>query len=257
MLRPLSAIVCLFLVVNGAWIMVNALARTTSEHRTTYPGIRTLEVEDAGEVRLTGAPAGSEVIVTARVTRSLTSPEQHIDNAGGRLVIDSSCPVVIAQSCEIDYEIAVPPEVRVRVDANAGDVSAADLRSDAPLLLHSSAGDVAAERVVAPELRASSSAGDVRITEISAPRIKATSSAGDVRAEAVAPLTRMVARSSAGDVDVVVPEGVYALTASAGAGDVRAGALRTDPDSSRILVLRSSAGDVNAEVQTRRSSRNE
>jgi len=62
----------------------------------------------------------------------------------------------------------------------------------------------------------------------------------------------MVARSSAGDVDVVVPEGVYALTASAGAGDVRAGALRTDPDSSRILVLRSSAGDVNAEVQTRR-----
>jgi hypothetical protein len=53
-------------------------------------------------------------------------------------------------------------------------------------------------------------------------------------------------------VDVVVPEGVYALTAAAGAGDVRAGAIRTDPESSRILELRSSAGDVSAEVQTRR-----
>ena len=49
-----------------------------------------------------------------------------------------------------------------------------------------------------------------------------------------------------------MPEGVYALTATAGAGDVRTGAIRTDPDSSRSLELRSSAGDVNAEVQTRR-----
>jgi len=252
MLRPLSALVCLILVANGAWIMVNALARTTSQHRSTYPGVRTLEVEDAGEVHLTGAPAGSPVSVITQVTRSLTSPDERVSDAGGRLVIDSSCPVVIAQSCEIDYEISVPPEVRVVVDARSGDVSAADLRSDEPLVLHSSAGDVAAERVVAPGLRASSSAGDVQLTELRAPRIEATSSAGDVRAEVDAPLTRMVARSSAGDVDVVVPEGVYALTASAGAGDVRAGALRTDPDSSRILVLRSSAGDVNAEVQTRR-----
>ena len=73
-----------------------------------------------------------------------------------------------------------------------------------------------------------------------------------MRAEAQAPLTLLLARSSAGDVDVVVPEGVYAMTASAGAGDVRAGAIRTDPDSSRVLELRSSAGDVRAEVQTRR-----
>jgi hypothetical protein len=44
----------------------------------------------------------------------------------------------------------------------------------------------------------------------------------------------------------------YALTASAGRGDVRAGAIRTDPESRRSLELRSSAGDVTAEVQTRR-----
>ena len=119
-------------------------------------------------------------------------------------------------------------------------------------LLRSSAGDVDAERVVAPELDAGSSAGDVRLLEIRAPRIEARSSAGDVRVDALAPLTRLAARSSAGDVDVVVPEGVYALTATAGAGDVRAGAIRTDPDSSRSLELRSSAGDVRAEVQTRR-----
>jgi hypothetical protein len=252
MLRPLSALVCLFLVANGAWIMVNALARTTTEHRTTYPGLSTLKVDDAGTVRITGAPAGSPVTVNARITRSLTSPDQHVRNVGGRLVIDSSCPVVIAQSCEIDYDIAVPPDVRVVVDARTGDVKVADLRTDQPLALRSSAGEVDAERVVAPEIDAGSSAGDVRLMEIRAPRIEARSSAGDVRVDALAPLTRMVARSSAGDVDVVVPEGVYALTASASAGDVRAGALRTDPDSSRILELRSSAGDVSAEVQTRR-----
>ena len=121
--------------------------------------------------------------------------------------------MLLAQACEIDYDIAVPPGVRVSVEATGGDVEAADLRTDQPLELRSSAGDVGAERVVAPELRASSSAGDV---------------------------------------GVVVPEGVYALAASAGAGDVRAGAIRTDPDSRRSLELRSSAGDVTAEVQTRR-----
>jgi hypothetical protein len=252
MLRPLSALVCLFLVALGAWSMVNALARTTTEERATYPGLRSVEVEDAGHVRVTGVPAGSAVRVVAQITHSLTSPEQRVDHAGGRLVIDSSCPVVLAQECEIDYEIAVPPDVRVVVDARGADVEAADLRTDEPLLLHSSAGDVSAERVVAPELDAGSSAGDVRLLEIGSPRIEARSSAGDVRVDALSPLTRLAARSSAGDVDVVVPEGVYALTATAGAGDVRAGAIRTDPDSRRSLELRSSAGDVTAEVQTRR-----
>jgi len=252
MLRPLSAIVCLFLVVSGAWTMVNALARTTTEQRATYPGVRTLEVQEAGHVRVTGAPAGSPVRVIARITRTLTSPEQDIDHAAGKLTIDSTCPVVLAQECEIDYDIAVPPEVRVVIDSRGGDVEAADLQTDRPLVLRSSAGDVEAERVVAPQLDAGSSAGDVRLLEIRSPRIEARSSAGDVRAEAQAPLTLLSARSSAGDVDVVVPEGVYAMTASAGAGDVRAGAIRTDPDSSRVLELRSSAGDVRAEVQTRR-----
>ncbi len=190
--------------------------------------------------------------VVARITRTLTSPEQHVDHAAGRLVIDSSCTVVIAQECEIDYDIAVAPDVRVVVDAQGGDVEAADLRTDHPLRLRSSAGEVDAERVVAPAVDADSSAGDVRLLELRAPRIEAHSSAGDVRVDAQSALSRLSARSSAGDVDVVVPEGVYAMTATAGAGDVRAGAIRTDPDSSRILELRSSAGDVTAEVQTRR-----
>jgi hypothetical protein len=167
-------------------------------------------------------------------------------------VLDSACHMVLGTTCVIDYDIAVPPEVRVVVAAASGDVEAADLRMDHPLLLRSAAGDVAGERVVAPELDTGSSAGDVRLRDIRSPRIDAHSSAGDVRVDALAPLRRLTARSSAGDVVVVVPEGVYALRASAGAGDVRAGAISTDPDSRRVLELRSSAGDVRAEVQTRR-----
>ena len=252
MLRPVSALVCLVLVASGAWSMVNALARTTTVERATYAGVRSLEVREVGRVQVTGAPAGSPVRVVARITRSLSAPEQHVDHAGGRLTIESTCPAVLAQACEIDYDIAVPPEVRVVVDARGGDADAADLETDHPLVLRTAAGDVEAERVVAPRIDAGSSAGDVRLLEVRSPRIEARSSAGDVRVAARSPLTRLEARSSAGDVDVIVPEGVYALTAEAGAGDVRAGAIRTDPDSPRRLELRSSAGDVRAEVQTRR-----
>jgi hypothetical protein len=252
MLRPVSALVCLVLVVSSAWTFVNLLARSTTVERTSYAALDEVAVDDAGRVRLTGAPAGAPVVVTERITRDLTGPRRRVTHSGGRLVLDSSCHMVVGTTCRIDYEIAVPPDVRIVVDARDGEVEAADLRSDRPLRLRSAAGDVRVERVVAPELDASSAAGDVRLLNVNAARIDATSAAGEVRVDALAPLTRLVARSSAGDVHAVVPEGIYALRATAGAGDVRAGAIRTDPDSRRILELRSSAGDVRAEVQTRR-----
>ena len=111
MLRPLSAIVCLFLVASGAWTMVNALARTTTEQRATYPGVRTLEVQEAGHVRVTGAPAGSPVRVVARITRDPDGAGAgHRPRRGQARRSTRRCPVVLAQECEIDYDIAVPPE---------------------------------------------------------------------------------------------------------------------------------------------------
>ena len=55
-----------------------------------------------------------------------------------------------------------------------------------------------------------------------------------------------------GFVSVALYSAAVAALVAPPAGDVRAGAIRTDPDSRRSLELRSSAGDVTAEVQTRR-----
>jgi Putative adhesin len=240
----------LFLVFNGAVSLLDQAARKTTVQVTSYSGVRALVVDDAGDVRLTSAPAGGELRVRARVTAGLRSPDRDVEQSDGTLRLSSSCQFLLGgDNCGVEYEIALPPGTNVRVDATAGDVRAEDLRSTVPVELESSAGDVTAVDVIAPELRLSSSAGDVEATGVRAERVTAESSAGDVTMSLRDAPRSVDADSSAGDVEVVVPDQPYQVDASSSAGDVDTRRVDTDPDSNRVIRVRSSAGDVTVEAR--------
>jgi hypothetical protein len=131
-----------FLVVSGTTSLLDQAARRTTTEVTSYTGIDTLVVDEASEVTLTSAPAGGRLLVRARVTEGLRSPDRDTDQDGGTLMLSSSCGFLFGDNCNVDYEIAVPPGTAVRVDASSGDVRAEDLRSTVPVELESSAGDV-------------------------------------------------------------------------------------------------------------------
>ena len=248
-LYALFALTGVALVAGGALSLLDLAARKTTVDVRTYGGVDTLLVDDAGDVRLTSAPAGEDLRVRANVTEGLQTPERAAQLRGGTLELSSSCGFFIAGSCHVEYEIAVPAGTAVRVDSTAGDIHAEDLTSTVPVELESSAGDVTAVDVSAPRLTLSSSAGDVEARGVRAERVTAESSAGDVALSLRDVPRRVDADSSAGDVEIVLPDAVYRLDARSSAGDVDNRHVRTDPDSPRVVNARSSAGDVTVEAR--------
>jgi Putative adhesin len=247
-LFALAALTGAFIVAGGVVSLLDLAARKTTEEVRTYAGIRSLDIADASDVRLTTAPAGSQLRVRARVTEGLRSPERDVRRVGGgTLELSSSCPILFSGSCGVDYEIAVPAGTAVRVDAKGGDVDAEDLVSTHPVRLQTSGGDISATDVTAPELRLSSSAGDVEATGVRAAIVDADSSGGDVSLSLRTAPDRLDANSSAGDVELVLPDETYRVDASTSAGDVDDSQVRNDPDSPRIVHARSSAGDIRIE----------
>lgn len=248
-LYALFALTGVALVAVGSLSLLDLAARKTTVDVRTYGGVDRLMIDDAGDVRLTSAPAGEEMRVRAKVTAGLQTPERDAQLRGGTLELTSSCGFFISGSCNVEYEIAVPAGTAVRVDATAGDVQAENLTSTVPVELESSAGDVSAIDVSAPALTLSSSAGDVEARGVRAERVTADSSAGDVALSLRDVPQRVDAHSSAGDVEIVLPDAVYRLDASSSAGDVDNRHVRTDSDSRHVIKARSSAGDVLVEAR--------
>jgi len=248
-LFAVAAVVGVLLVAAGTISLLDLAARHTTEELHSYTGVRALDIDDASDVRLTSAPAGSELEVRSHITAGLSNPETEVRRRDGTLTLSASCPQLFGGTCDVDYEIAVPAGTAVDVDASAGDVTAEDLTSSVPIELESSAGDITVTDVSAPELRLGSSAGDLDASGVRAAVVRADSSAGDVSLSLRTAPDRVDIESSAGDVDLVLPDETYRIDASASAGDVDDREVRTDPDSRRLVRVRSSAGDIRIEAR--------
>jgi hypothetical protein len=249
-LFALAGVVGVCVVAMGTLSLLDLAARKTTAEVRTYTGIRSLDIADASDVRLTSAPPGSALRVRARVTEGLRSPERAVRRrSDGTLALSSSCPILFGGSCDVDYEIAVPAGTAVRVDAGGGDVVAEDLVSTLPVQLASSAGDVTVTGVTTPALRLRSSAGDVDASGVRADSVAAESSAGDVVLSLRSTPRRVDVDSSAGDVELVLPDETYRIDARTSAGDVDDRGVRTDPSSPRVIHARSSAGDITIEAR--------
>jgi Putative adhesin len=247
-LYALFALIGSVLVLCGAMELLDLAARKTTVETNTYRDVDALVIDDASDVRLTSAPPGAELRVVARVTEGLGSPQRDIEQRSGTLALSSSCGFFF-DSCDVEYDVAVPRGTELRVDANSGDIHADDLTSTVPVELKSSAGDVTAADVSAPELRLSSSAGDVEARGVRADRVRVESSAGDVFLSLRSAPRSVDAESSAGDVGIVLPDELYRVDASTSAGDTDTRDVRTDPSSQRVVNVRSSAGDVRVEAR--------
>jgi Putative adhesin len=256
--RALFALAGLFTLVAIGWAAVNLLdvaSRHTTTERATYDGVRSLVIEDASDVRLVGVPASSSLQVIARVTEGLVSPDHSAERGGGgELRLSSSCSGFPSGWCGVDYTIRVPEGTVLSANASGGDIVAEHIRTEHPVELGSSAGDVTVTAVEAPAIALSSSAGDVEALDLSSPRVLAESSAGDVAVSLRTPPDRLLAQSSAGDVELLVPDVAYNVDADSSAGDEDDGRVTHDPDSDRELTARSSAGDVTVAVSPWRTA---
>ena len=244
MSRPLYAVLSALVagaIVLSAISLLDAGAHAADRRVERYGAAESLRIEAAaGDVRVTGADV-RRVEVRLRITRGLMEPDVRTALRDGILVLEDDCPPVVLGSCSVDYEVLVPRDAAVVVDADGGDVEAAGLTAGADL--QSSAGDVTARRVGGERIRLASSAGGVTGEELTASAVDATSSAGSVELDHARPPDRVAAESSAGDVRVLLPGGPYAVDADTSAGDEDL-TVAQDPGAAATVRVRSSAGDV-------------
>jgi hypothetical protein len=230
----LKLVVALFaaaFIAGGALALLNLMSRHTFTVRSSYAGVRSLNVDSGtGDLQLTGVSTGARLTTVEHVTEDLETPQRVAMFDGSRLLnLGGHCSFLMSIECSVDYDIAVPSGVGVRASSGAGGIIATGLTTTAAISLHSGA-------------------GDVNVTGISAPTVHIDAGAGNITARLTTPPTDLQASSGAGDIVLTVPNVAYDLSASSGAGTVSHRGLRTDPNSPRRINVSAGAGDITIRV---------
>ena len=213
----LGGVLAVVLVAVAAVSVLGSVSMDRGERRDTFAAPEQVVVENrtGGRVSVTAAD-GDEVRVDRGLRGTpLADPGEDIEAGGGRLRIDAACSgAVFSTGCSIDYTIAVPAGVAVRVETVGG--------------------RVAADGVQGP-VRVSTASGPVELTGIT----------GEVRVETVS--GRVAVTGVVGDVDL---ETVHGSITASGEG----GRLRAASTSGRVDLAGFTAGSVEAESTSGRIS---
>ena len=226
----------------GTLQTVSALAHDTFTENLTFPaaGISVLEVDaDNGSVEITGADV-EEISVVAEVSDGLFGTRHDATVEGGTLQLQTTCPP-LSTWCSVDYRVVVPRPVSVvlhatnhvtvrdvtgyvRVDADNGRVDLARLGGDLAV-------NVDNGRLTAVGLRS--------------PHVGVDADNGRIELDFAAAPAEVTASSDNGSVDIVVPDTgeAYRVDVRTDNGSQDVG-VRTDPESARAIVVRTSNGSV-------------
>jgi len=248
--RLLTALVAIFAlggVLWGAFVLLDLVSRDTKTVHTTYRSVDGVQLDTGpGDVSIVQGARDAPVRVTARITRSFTSPQRTDRVQGGVLRLASNCRSWLGVGCGVDYDVAVPPGTRISADVGSGDITIAGLRTRSPLVLRGGSGDLDLRDVSAPvvDLRVGSGniAGDLRLS----PRVTVESGSGDLAVTLEGTPEHVRASTGSGNVELTVPAArSYRIDTDTGSGDVRTDeALARDDRSPRQLSVSTGSGDV-------------
>jgi hypothetical protein len=241
--RIAGACFAVMMVAMSSLQVIGLLSYDSSVRNRTLPVGEATEVvvrTDSGSIEIVGAET-SEVIVEARVRRSLVDPSVEARSEAGAVVVEGACPGFAPGFCSVDLVVRVPSSLGARVEGRDGAVTVRGLSGDVSIT--SVDGDVTVD-----DLRGGLSVdlgdGSVLGTGLGG---HARVSTGDGAATLAFrdPPQSVSLSSGNGDLALVVPDGpeTYRVDASTGDGRVDT-AVRTDPASTRTLDLHSGDGSI-------------
>lgn len=243
-LRLLAILTGVTLVGGAAWYMLLFLVtRSDTDTAAIDESVRTVEVAiDSGDVRIDVAGQGEKTELHKKLTKSLRSPDEKIEQDGDTLRITTTCGEGMGK-CGSDYSLTVPAGTRVEVGTRLGDVSVAGVR--ASVEARTRIGDVRVEHVIGDRIVASSKTGAVTLRDVDFDSAEARSETGAVRVEDIEPFKRLEAVSKLGDVELHLPSaaGPFAVDALTEIGDRKVD-VEVDTSSSTVVEARTKIGDV-------------
>jgi hypothetical protein len=223
-----------------------ALSVGAVQHRSSSYTVRgqvsTLVVTDpAGNVHVTGGNSGT-ISVTERISYHGTAPTTTHRTAAGTLSLVSHCPA--AETCGIDYTIAVPRMTTVRVNDGAGAVTVASLGGS--VTAHVNAGKISLSSLAGP-VEATTHAGSISGQHLSSATASLHVSAGKIDVAFTTPPAAITATTDVGAIALRVPGSVqYKVTAGATVGDVHISVSRS-ATATRTITASTKTGSITIE----------
>lgn len=238
--RRLLSVVLVLVVVAAALLLLSRTIRSTDTVTETFAGpVDRVVIEVNGSVSV---EAGDTAEITVEREWFLTgAPAIDIVEEDGLLRIISRCGFLTIR-CLVSVTATVPADAALDVDTSAGGVTVTGIGGGVDLT--TSAGSVVVDGIAGPAtLR--TSAGQIRGT-ITGGDVDATTSAGGIDLAVEGEFARVSTVTSAGSIDLTVPDDIYRVETDTSAGNVTIN-VRTDPDASRHIFARTSAGSITIE----------
>ncbi len=233
------------LVGTAAVVVVGLSTFAPEEDRATIvpPGpVRRVEVDvEVGRVAVVAGPADAVTVErTRRYLRGVPVAEETV--ADGVLRIHAECPRVITFGCAVDYRVAVPAGVAVKIRTGRGAVTVADIAGMVEVATTS--GSVRLDHTHGPA-RVTTSGGNVDGVDLAAGFLDATTGAGRIRLSLEEPPGRLGLNSGAGDIAVALPAvaGGYRVDATTKSGNVKVD-VEQNPGGNRAITAMSGGGNV-------------
>ncbi|GAA3751708.1 DUF4097 family beta strand repeat-containing protein [Salinactinospora qingdaonensis] len=282
-----GAAVAVLAVLLGGVNALGAIPVAVEGRNDSFEGVHEIVIDNAtvGEVTVTGTDDGA-VTVQRELQRAVTAtPEESLAADGGTLRAEATCTggwLFLGSSCAIDYEIRVPADADIAIDArtSTGDITVTSVRGD--ITAASSTGELRFEEVTAAldletstgEVEASgsgesatvtSSTGSVDLADFTADRFDVRTSTGDIAIgggftevelqtstgeatiETGETFDNITANTGTGDLEIEVPEGAYHVTGDSTSGD-REVDVSTDAAAAASIDATTTTGEVTIEA---------
>jgi hypothetical protein len=242
--RRITIAVGALVVVAIALMVLNQLVKSKSnENVSVADTFSSVEISSPGEITI----VDGAMSINRKAEYVFKKPGSGAKVEDGVLKLESDCGGLRLGVCTVDYRVAFPADVPVKVQNSGGAVVVRSSKSDVHIVTES--GNVTIEDSYG-RITAETKSGSVKGTAVSSRNLNATTESGDVDLRFASSPNDVVSESESGDVRVVVPKSTtnYDVEAASQSGKTVTEITR-DQSSPFKIRARSESGAVTVEAK--------
>ena len=246
--RVVTVAVGIGVIAMGTTSAITQFAtRMKTESLTVTDRITSMKVDvDAGDVLIRDGAPQDPIAIEVHTTSSLSDPRWTHSVENGALALTGGCSGGwLVYTCSVDYEIVVPPDVKVEVRTGSGDTTITGLSGATKV--RTGSGDIRLG-TIGGEIEARTGSGDLRATQLDSARAELRTGSGDLSADFTARTSQVRAQTGSGDIWTTFSVAPSSVEVRTGSGD--AGVSVPQDGTSYDVTGQTGAGDRKIDVPT-------